>query len=262
MEAQRSEFTTIQAHRDGAVERLTLNRPDVRNAFDDRLIAEVREWASRVNGDPEVRVVVISGAGPSFSAGADLAWMAKMAGYTREENERDASAAADMFGALDTLRVPVIARIHGAALGGGAGLVAVADIAVATEDAVFGFTEVKLGLVPSVIGPYALAKIGLSAARELFLTGRRFSAAHAHEIGLVHSVVPVEQLDRTVQRYVDDLLQSGSDAVRAAKAFIREIAGRRPADVSHLTARLIAERRVSAEAQELMKAFLKKSKSL
>jgi methylglutaconyl-CoA hydratase len=254
-------FSTIQTRREGAVERLVLNRPEVRNALNDRLIAEVTEWAVGLSADSTARVVVISGAGPSFSAGADLVWMSKMVGFTQEENARDAAAVAKMFHALDTLPMPVVARVHGAALGGGTGLAAVADIVVAAEDAVFGFTEVKLGLVPSVIGPYALAKIGIAAARELFLTGRRFSAAHAHEIGLVHAVVPIEQLDRTVQQYVDDVLASGREAVAAAKALLREINGRRPADVAHITTELIAKRRISDEAQTLMKTFLKRDRS-
>ena len=175
---------------------MTLNRPEVRNAFNEQLIAEMTAWAERAAADSSLRGVVISGAGPSFCAGADLAWMAKMAGYTQEENLRDARAAAAMFAAIDTLPVPVIAQIHGAALGGGAGLAAVADIAVAADDTTFGFTEVKLGLIPAVIAPYVLAKIGQSAARELFVTGRRFDAAHAREIGLVHAVVPAADLDR------------------------------------------------------------------
>ena len=170
--------------------------------------------------------MVISGAGPSFCAGADLAWMTKMAGYTREDNVRDARDAAAMFEAIDTLPVPVIARVHGAALGGGAGLAAVADIAVADESATFGFTEVKLGLIPAIISPYVLAKIGQSAARELFVTGRRFSAEHAREIGLVHAVVAADQLDRTVQKYLDEILANGREAMAAAKTLLREIASR------------------------------------
>jgi len=252
------EFAHIERRRDGPVEHLVLNRPEVRNALNEEVIAEVTTWARRAASDPDLRAVVIAGAGLSFCAGADLAWMAKMAGYTREDNLRDAHDAAAMFEAINTLPVPVIARVHGAALGGGAGLAAVADIVVADESATFGFTEVKLGLIPAIIAPYVLAKIGESAARELFLTGRRFSADRAHEIGLVHAVMAADQLDRAVQQYLADILASGRDAVAAAKALLRQISYRSIGEVGPLTAEAIATRRVSAEAQERMRAFLKK----
>ena len=219
-----------------------LNRPQVRNAFNDELIAEVTTWAQRAVADRDLRAVVISGAGPSFCAGADLAWMTKMASYTREENLRDARAAAAMFDAINTLPVPVIARVHGAALGGGAGLAAVADIAVADESATFGFTEVKLGLVPSIIAPYVIAKIGQSAARELFVTGRRFSAEHAREIGLVHVVVAADQLDRTVRKFLDEILANGREAMAAAKALAARDCNRSIEDATPLTTETIATR--------------------
>jgi methylglutaconyl-CoA hydratase len=252
------DFKHLQSRRDGPVEHLTLNRPEVRNAFNEHLIADISAWARRAATDPELRVVVISGAGPVFCAGADLTWMAKMATYSKEENTRDAMAAAAMFAAVDNLPIPVIARIHGAALGGGAGLAAVADIAVASVDAVFGFTEVKLGLVPSIISPYVLAKIGRSAARELFLTGRRFTAERAREIGLVHVVVSADQLDRAVHEYVDEILPSGREAIAAAKALIRQISMRSIEDAAPLTVETIVARRTSVEGQERMKAFLEK----
>jgi methylglutaconyl-CoA hydratase len=235
-----------------------LNRPEVRNAFNEHLIAEMTAWAARAARDAELRAVVLSGAGPVFCAGADLAWMSKMAGYSREDNIRDATAAAKMFADFDNLSVPVIARIHGAALGGGAGLAAVADVAVASVDAMFGFTEVKLGLVPSIISPYVLAKIGRSAARELFLTGRRFTAERAREIGLVHAVVAADRLDHTVREYLDEILGSGREAIAAAKDLIRRISSCSVEDAAPLTVETIAARRVSAEGQERMKAFLKK----
>jgi methylglutaconyl-CoA hydratase len=184
--------------------------------------------------------------------------MAKMATYSHEDNMLDASAAANMFSALDTLPVPVIARVHGAAIGGGVGLAAVADIVIAASDAAFGFTEVKLGLLPATIAPYVLAKIGRSAARELFLTGRRFSAEEALRVGLAHEVVPVGQLDATVQKYLDEILGAGREAIAASKALIRQISSCSPQEAVHLSVAAIAERRVSAEAQTRMKAFLKK----
>ena len=243
---------------DGPVARVTLNRPDVRNAFNEALIAELTAWAHSVTAGGPARVAVLSGAGKMFCAGADVTWMSKMVGYTHEENVRDAGAMARMFQALDTLPIPLIGRIHGAALGGGVGLAAVCDIVVAADDAAFAFTEVKLGILPAVISPYALAKIGRSAARELFLTGARFTAQRAREIGLVHAVAEPNDLDRVVAKYVNDLVTSGPEAVAAAKRLIAEVVDRpRPAAIER-TIEAIAERRVSKEGQEGMGAFLAK----
>ncbi len=242
----------------GAVEYVTLNRPDVRNAFNEHVIAALTAWAGRARHDGDVRVAVLGGAGKVFSAGADLSWMSRMVGYTRDENLRDAGEMARMFEALDTLPFPLIGRVQGAALGGGAGLAAVCDIVVAAEDAVFGFTEVKLGIIPAVISPFALAKIGRSAARELFLTGARFSAARAKEIGLAHTVVAPADLDAAVARYVNDLLSSGPEAIATAKALVSTVWPRSAADAAVLTVDAIATRRVSAEGQEGMRAFIEK----
>jgi methylglutaconyl-CoA hydratase len=243
---------------DGPIVRVTLNRPEVRNAFNEELIAQLTAWAESVRSTGPARVAVLSGAGKVFSAGADLTWMSKMIGYSRDENVRDARAMARMFEALDSLPVPLIGRIHGAALGGGAGLAAVCDIVVAAEDAAFAFTEVKLGIIPAVISPYVLAKIGRSAARELFLTGARFTAERAREIGLVHAVADAAELDRVVAKYVNDLLTSAPEAVAAAKRLIAEVASRdRQTGVAY-SADAIAERRVSKEGQEGMRAFLAK----
>ena len=181
-----------------------------------------------------------------------------MASYTHEENVRDATAAARMFNALDRLSIPIVGRIHGAALGGGAGLAAVCDIVVADERTVFGFTEVKLGIVPAIVSPYVLAKIGPSAARELFLTGMRFDAARAKEIGLVHAVVAADQMDRTVEDYVQEILSAAPEAVAAAKALLKEVAGREARNTIGLTAETLAARRVSAEGREGLRAFLEK----
>jgi methylglutaconyl-CoA hydratase len=253
-------MSLLLTRRDGAVEYLTLNRPDVRNAFNEPLIAGLRQWADAMAADTHVRVAVMAGAGRTFCAGADLEWMSRMSAYTADENVRDATVAAGMFGALDRLPIPLVGRIHGAALGGGAGLAAVCDVVVAEQDAVFGFTEVKLGILPSMISPFVLAKIGQSAARELFLTGMRFDAARAKEIGLVHAVVPAEALDATVDRYVQEFLGAGPEAMATAKDLIRQVAGRAPQDVRQLTAETLAARRASAEGQEGMKAFFEKRK--
>jgi methylglutaconyl-CoA hydratase len=254
-------YQFIATRRDGAVEHVTLNRPDVRNAFNEQVIDELTRWADATAADAAVRCAVLSGAGPVFCAGADLTWMSKMVGYTREENVRDARAMAQMFSVLDTLPVPLIGRVQGAALGGGAGLAAVCDIVVTDADAVFGFTEVKLGIMPAVISPYALAKIGRSAARELFLTGMRFGAERARAIGLVHAIVGRDRLDERVQESVTEVLGSGPEGIASAKALIRSVWGRSAAEAADLTAEAIAERRVSAEGQEGMRAFLDKRRA-
>ena len=251
---------SVNIAQDGPVLRVTLNRPDVRNAFNEEVIAELTGWARAVPASG-ARVAVISGAGKAFCAGADLNWMSKMVSYSREENVADARAMAAMFDALDTLPIPLVGRVHGAALGGGVGLAAVCDIVVAAEDAIFGFTEAKLGILPAVISPFAIRKIGISAARELFLTASRFSAARAKEVGLVHAVVPAAQLDVTVDDYVRELLTSAPGAIAAAKRLIKAVAGRPTGEVASLTAEAIAEQRVSAEGQDGMRAFLQKTKA-
>jgi len=256
-------YQHLITQRDGPVEYLTLNRPDVRNAFNAHVIAELTEWAAAsceaaTRGD--LRVVVLAGAGKTFCAGADVAWMSKTVHSTEQENLRDAMAMSRMFAALNELPVPLVGRIHGAALGGGAGLAAVCDIVVAEEQALFGFTEVKLGILPAVISPFALAKIGRSAARELFLTGARFSAARALEIGLVHQVVAAGELDAAVARYVHEILTAGPEAIAAAKALIPSVWGQPVGAAMPVTGAAIAARRVSGEGQEGLRAFLEKRK--
>jgi methylglutaconyl-CoA hydratase len=243
---------------DGPVVRVTLNRPDVRNAFNAALIAELTMWAESIHTGGPVRVAVLAGAGKMFCAGADLTWMSKMVSYTRDENVRDARAMSRMFEVLDHLPIPLIGRVHGAALGGGIGLAAVCDIVVAAADAAFAFTEVKLGILPAVIAPYAIAKIGRSAARELFLTGARFTAARAKEIGLVHAVAEEPELDRVVAKYVNDLLTSAPEALAAAKPLIEAVATHTRTSAIEYTIDAIADRRVSPEGQEGMGAFLQK----
>jgi methylglutaconyl-CoA hydratase len=247
--------------RRGPIARATLNRPEVRNAFDERLIAALSAWAADVAAAADagdVRLAILAGAGPTFSAGADLAWMQKMRGYTHDDNVRDAEAASALFGALDALPVPLVGRVQGAALGGGAGLAAVCDLVVAAEDAVFGFTEVRLGILPAVISPFVLAKIGVSAARALFLSGTRFPAPVAHSLGLVHEVVPAEDLDAALDVVVNDLLLGAPSAQRRVKALLRDIAGRPPADVRAITSAALADQRVSVEGQDGLTAFLEK----
>jgi methylglutaconyl-CoA hydratase len=225
------------------------------------VIAELTSWASAAReaaARHDIRVVVLSGAGAVFCAGADITWMSKTIHYSQDDNLRDASAMSRMFTAINELPLPVIGRIQGAALGGGAGLAAVCDVVVADEAAVFGFTEVKLGILPAVIAPFALAKIGRSAARELFLTGARFSAGRAKEIGLVHAVVTAADLDPTVHRYVQELLSAGPEAIAAAKALIAAVWSIGADEARTMTATAIATRRVSPEGQEGLRAFLEK----
>ncbi len=242
----------------GPVTTVTLNRPDVRNAFNDTLIQELTAFARGVPEDGSVRAVVLQGAGSVFCAGADLNWMSRVVGYSREENVTDVRQAAELYAALDSLPVPLVGRVHGAALGGGAGLAAVCDVVVTTHDTSFGFTEVTLGIVPATISPYVIRKIGLSAARELCLNGSRFPAKRACELGLVHEVVGAGELDEAVERQVDRFLHAAPSAVAATKRLLREIQDRRPADVMALTVEAIATQRASPEGQEGMKAFLGK----
>jgi methylglutaconyl-CoA hydratase len=252
-------FTYLTTRRENAVEYLTLNRPDVRNAFNAEMIGEITGWAESVAAAAaELRAVVLAGAGKTFCAGGDAAWMAQTIRYTEAENLRDARALSDMFRAIDDLPLPVIGRVQGAAMGGGAGLAAVCDIVVAESDSTFAFSEVKLGLVPAVVSPFLLRKVGQSAARELFLTGARFPASRAYQIGLVHAVVPAADLDATVARYVSELATGGPEAMAAAKRLIKTVAGLGPDDAAALTAGAIATRRTSPEGQEGLKAFLSK----
>jgi methylglutaconyl-CoA hydratase len=251
-------YQFLSIDRRGPVEHVTLNRPDVRNAFNEHVIAELTAWARRAHDDAALRVVVFAGAGKVFSAGADASWMAKMAGYSHDDNVNDARAGAEMFLAINTVPAIVIGRIHGAALGGGSGLAAVCDIVVADDAAIFGFTESKLGILPAMIAPYVLQKIGASAARELFLTGMRFDAVKARAIGLVHEVVPLASLDDSVARYVNEALSAAPTAVARAKSLIPRVLGRTPGDVIDLTADAIARQRVSPEGQEGLNAFLQK----
>ena len=247
-------YQFLTTRREGAIEYLTLNRPDVCNAFNEHVISELSQWAAatRALKTGEVRVVVLAGAGKLFCAGADITWMSKTIQYTEAENLRDATAMSQMFAALNDLPMPLIGRIHGAALGGGAGLAAVCDIVVADEAATFGFTEVRLGIVPAVISPFALAKIGTSAARRWFVTGERFTADVALRIGLIHEVA--DDLDAAVENILGELLSAGPEAARAAKELARA-----PQSAEE-TARRIAAHRTSTEGQEGLRAFLEKRK--
>lgn len=233
-------------------------RPDVRNAFNAELIAALRDTFAALAMDESVRVVVLEGEGRSFSAGADVAWMRAALDLDEAANMRDAEAFSDMYRAIDRCPKPVIAKVHGAALAGGIGLCAVADAVVAHEETQFGFTETKLGIIPAVISPFVLAKIGASHARRLFLTGERFDAARAQAIGLVHEVVHGDALDGTVDAIVEEFESAGPHAVAAAKAMIASVAATSYDDSRALTARAIARQRVTPEGQEGLRAFLER----
>jgi methylglutaconyl-CoA hydratase len=239
--------TALRIERDEAVLRITLARPDRRNAFDAQLIAELAEAFVNVG---RVNAVLLAGDGLSFCAGADVEWMRASVGLSLEENVADANAMRQMFEAIEACAAPVVARVHGHALGGGAGLVAAADIALADPRTVFAFSEVKLGIIPAVISPFALAKIGAGAARRYFVTGERFDAATALRIGLVSEVA--DDLDAAVEHVLGELRTAGPRAARWAKRLVRE----RPTGGD--TARWIAERRTSDEGQEGLLAFLER----
>jgi len=245
---------------DGPVAHVVLARPEARNAIDGAMVRELREAVEAVSARDDVRVVVLAGRGSAFCAGADLEWMRKAAGSTVEESLAEARTLLELFDAIDRSPKAVVAAVHGAALGGGAGLVAVADITVAEESAQIGFTEVRLGLVPAVISPYVVRKIGLAAARELFLTGERLAAKRAAALGLVQRVVAPGALDAAVDERVGELLRAAPGAVAAAKALLRAVAGRPVETVSELVCQALAQRRASAEAEDGLLAFLEKRK--
>jgi methylglutaconyl-CoA hydratase len=252
---------TVRVTRDGPVARVTLSRPEVRNAFNGELIGDLHDAFSALAGEPPIalRAVVLAGDGAAFCAGADVAWMRASLALSLEDNEADARRMAEMLDVVDACPAPVIARVHGAALGGGMGLCAVADVVLAAADTVFGFTETRLGILPAVISPFVLARIGEGQARALFPTGERFNAERAKHIGLVHEALPdTAALDARVGAVVADLLAAGPSAARAAKAVIRDQRGLDPAARRSLTVGAIARQRVSPEGQEGLTAFLEK----
>jgi methylglutaconyl-CoA hydratase len=248
----------LSVSRRGSVVRVLLTRPDVHNAFNPALIAALREAFDALAEDATVRAVVLAGEGPSFCAGADLHWMQESLAYTPEQNREDALRLANMLEAVATCPHPVVARVQGAALGGGAGLVAACDVAVAAEEARFGFTEARLGLAPAVIAPFVIPRIGPGHARALFLTAERFDAARALAIGLVHRVVPAVEVDAAVEQTLAHLLAGGPEALRACKGLARLVPTMPPSEARGYTANLIARLRTGDEGQEGIRAFLEK----
>ncbi len=252
------ELKFLELTQDSGIVRLTLARPEAHNAFDDKLIAELTAALEAIDRDPDVRVLVLTGAGASFSAGADLAWMRRMAKAGTDENRADALRLARLMRILDGMSKPTIARVNGAAFGGGVGLVACCDIAIAVETANFALSEVKLGLVPAVISPYVIAAIGARQARRWFQSAEAFSAAEAMRIGLLHAVVPADALDAAVQRQCALLLKAGPVAVTEAKSLVRRAQTVNVDALDMANAELIARLRVSPEGQEGLGAFLDK----
>ncbi|MBN1270873.1 MAG: enoyl-CoA hydratase/isomerase family protein [Candidatus Aminicenantes bacterium] len=258
MDGQKNKY--IVYHIEKGVARLTFNRPEVHNAFHADLINEACEAVRQAKEDPSVRVLVITGAGKSFCAGADLNWMREIIHYSFEQNLEESLKIAEVMHSIYSLPKPVVAMVNGAAIGGGTGFVAACDIAVAAEEAVFSLSEVKIGLVPAAISPYVIRKIGERNAREYFLTGKRIPALQAREIGLVNTVVSREELEQSVEDIVRRLLSSGPEAIAKCKELIQRVPGMDWEEVKDFTARMIAGLRISEEGQEGMAAFLKKRK--
>lgn len=255
--------------REGGVARVTLCRPEKRNAFDDQVVARLTEILADVGSAADVRVIVLAGDGKVFSAGADLEWMRRMVTADRESNVADALALADLYEAIAFVPKAVVARVQGAALGGGAGLLAAADVAVVADDAKIGFTEARLGILPAVISPYVVQRIGPGAARRWFVTGSRMDGTEAHRIGLADVVVPPDELDQAVNRVVFEVLQCGPQAVAGCKELVADVTGGLAMAgaledgfeaVKGYTAERIAGARVSSEGQEGLRAFLAKRK--
>lgn len=254
-------MTDTLLYRNGPVAHLRLDRPELHNAFDAEVIAELTAALDALWEDRQIRVVVLEATGPSFSAGANLNWMRGMATASEAENRDDAMALARLMRTLDELPIPTVARVHGAAFGGGVGLVACCDIAIGAPEAKFGLTESKLGLLPAVISPYVIAAIGARQARRWFATAEIFDATEALRIGLLHQVVPADELDAAVARQVDLLLKAGPIAAAQAKVLVRRVAAETNRDrLDHDNAALIARLRVSPEGQEGLAAFLEKRK--
>ena len=255
-------YTMLELETRNAIALVTLNRPEVHNAFDETLIAELTSAFRAIEADDGVRAVVLLGAGASFCAGADLNWMRRMAGFTRAQNLADARSLSAMLSTLAASSKPTIARVHGPAFGGGVGLVACCDIAVAAHDATFALSEARLGLIPAAISPYVVEAIGARAARRFFLTAERFTAAEAFRLGLVHELALPEELDAKINELLGFLLTAGPRAQSEAKALVRGVAHRAiGAGVIADTARRIARVRASPEGKEGVAAFLAKRRA-
>jgi len=253
-------YETVQVVKDGPIARVSFCRPEIHNAFNDTLIYEMTDLFTSLKEDKDLRVVVLTGEGKSFCAGADLNWMRRVKDYSFEKNLEESLALADLFWLIYTMPLPIVGRINGAAIGGGTGFVAVCDIAVAAESAKFSFSEVKIGVVPACIGPYVIRKIGQGKAREFFISGERLPAAEAYRIGLVDRYYPDDKLDEEIDKLIATILSSGPNAIKMAKELITNVPSMSPDEFKKYTAEMIATLRKSDEGQEGMDAFLNKRK--
>jgi methylglutaconyl-CoA hydratase len=254
------DYQTIRCETKGGIANVEFCRPEVHNAFNDTVIYEMTDLLERLNDDRTLRAVLLTGEGKSFCAGADLNWMKRVIDQSFEENLKESNALADLFAMIYRFRCPVIGKINGAAIGGGVGFVAVCDIAVAAESAVFSFSEVKIGLVPACIGPYVVKKIGEGRVREFFITGERMKAEKAYRIGLVNAYVADDKLDEAVNDLLKMIRSSGPEAVAVAKKLVSSVPNMTEDEYKPFTAEMIAGLRVSDEGQEGMNAFLEKRK--
>ncbi len=254
------EFETIRVGVEGGVATITLARPKVKNAFNDVMLDELLEAYGALEDDPEVRVVVLTGEGDSFCAGADLNYMKHTANFTFDENFADAMKISDVMEKIHTLAKPTVARVNGYAIGGGAGLMAANDVVIASKEAVVSLSEVKIGLVPACISPYVIMRAGPAACREFFLTGERMKAKKAHRLGLVNDVVDDDKLDEEIEKIAKRLVSSGPEALKVCKSLLDHVSEMPLSEAKAYTAKVIAEVRVSDEGQEGMAAFLEKRK--
>lgn len=253
-------YNTLEIRREKNVVTVALNRPDVHNAMNEQLMKELTLCFKELNNDEDVRVIILTGNGKSFCSGADLNWMKSMVSYSKEENIKDSKLLLDLFESIYNCNKPVIGRINGAAFGGGLGLIAVCDITIALPDLKFAFSEVKLGLIPAVISTFVVKRIGVANMRRLFITGERFDSNHAKEIGLIDYVVPENEFDSTVKKYVDLVCSSGPNAVEEIKNLTNSYETLDEKSYKKFTVEKIAELRVSDEGQEGVNAFLEKRK--
>lgn len=250
--------TTVERGFNDKVATITMRRPEVHNAFNTQLIEDLHAAFTELASDETLHAVVLTGDGPSFSAGADIGGMKEAAAFSQEQNLQDALKLADLFEAINAFPCPVMARVNGTAMGGGVGLISVCDIVIAAESVRLAFSEVRLGIAPAVISPYVIRKIGETHARVLFTTGEHFTAARGREIGLIHTVVPAEELDAIVEKTVRDLLRGGPQALRACKALTLNVGQMNHEAARQYTAKAISMLRASAEGQEGLSAFLEK----
>ncbi len=257
---EKKPYKTIEYSRAENIARIIFNRPEVHNAFNSLMISELDVAFEKVMKDPSIRIVVLSGRGKSFCAGADIKWLRDIVNYSFEQNLEESLQLAEVLYKIYMLPKPTIAMVNGAAIGGGTGFLSVCDIAIAAEEAKFGLSEVKIGLVPAAISPYVVRKIGESKAREYFLTGHRISAQKALEIGLINEVVPKNKLEERVEELIEQFLASGPEAIASCKELILNVPRMSLEDVKAYTARMIANLRISDEGQEGMSAFLEKRK--